>query len=142
MALIKKVDTLTVAARSSFPPQFCRILATREQGDRGYVLFDTAPEGSHYLYGVHYDRRDGRWSEGSSSNGPGWSRDSYGSELGTLSVWGDAPAGADRVRIESNGEIREESVEGGIYLLVWFGVPIDADPTVGRRTFRINGHWQ
>ena len=109
MPKAQTLDSLADAAQASFPPQFCRIVAMREQGDLGYVLFDTRPSGEPYLYGVDYQRVDGRWTEGGSRNGPGWSRLRLGSDLGILAEWGEAPAGANRVRVEFQGQLREKT---------------------------------
>jgi len=133
-------DSLADAARSSFPTEFCRIVAMREHGDVGYVLFNTRPLGEPYLYGVDYERIDGRWTEGGSANGPGWSR--VGPELGTLTIWDEAPPSADRVRVDFEGETREEAVNEGAYLAVWWNV---SHPDRNRwpiaTAFRINGEW-
>ena len=139
MANLETFESLAAAARASFPNEFCRIVGMREQGTFGYVLFDTGPEGRPYLYGVNYERVDGRWMEGSSSNGDGWSHMGPDPSLGTLTLWDTAPAGADRVRVELGGQLREEPVENGVYLVAWWGVPISLD--LWRTTFRINGRW-
>ncbi len=80
--------------------------------------------------------------EGSSGNGPGWSRIALESDLGLLTDWGEAPVGADRVRLEFQGQLREEEVNDGAYLAVWWNVP---NPAGGARpfvsAFRINGKW-
>ena len=133
--------TLEEAVRSSFPPEATRVVAVREHGDHALALFDTRPSDEPYLYQVHYWRSKGRWSEGSSGNGYGWHRYTLESDLGVATVWGDdAPAGADRVRGECEGDIREEQVEQGSYLLVWWDVPDEAR-TAELSSFRVNGEW-
>lgn len=113
----------------------------REEGDDGYVLFDTRPTGPSYLYGVNYRRGDGRWMEGSSSNGGGWSQAGPDLQLGTLAFWDDdAPVGADRVRVEIDRGVKEEPVEDGVYLVVFWRVP--SDLRLPRITFRIDGAWE
>ena len=142
MTQAQTFDSLADAVRATFPPQFCRVVAMREHGDLGYVLFDTRPGGESYLYGVDYERVDGGWMEGSSGNGPGWSRIALESDLGLLTDWGEAPVGADRVRLEFQGQLREEEVNGGAYLAAWWNVPNPAGgawPFVS--AFRINGKW-
>lgn len=62
-------DRLDDVVRCSFPEKHCRLLAVREHGDFAVALFDTRPTAEPYLYEVHYQRRNGRWSEGGSSNG-------------------------------------------------------------------------
>ncbi len=133
-------DSLADAARSSFPAEFCRVVAMREHGDMSYVLFDTRPSGQPYLYGVDYERIDGHWMEGGSGDRPGWSRVRRESELGILTDWDEARPRADRVRIEFEGEIREEAVNEGAYLAVWWDVP-HPDTWPIATAFRINGEW-
>jgi hypothetical protein len=133
--------SLADAARSSFPTRYCRIIATREQRDEGYVLFDIGPIGQPYLYGVSFARHDGRWSEGVSGNGPGWSHVGPDKELGTATIWDEAPPGADKVRVEFGREVREEVVANGAYLAVWWGVPHPEGRGPRAAAFHINGEW-
>jgi hypothetical protein len=140
MSNIETFESLIAAARATLPTRFCRVVAMREHGDFGYVLFDTSSQDQPYLYGVNYQRVDGRWLEGSSSNGDGWSHMGSDPRIGTLALWGQAPAGADRVRVELGGQSREEAIENGIYLVVWWGVPVDLG--LWQITFRINGQWR
>jgi hypothetical protein len=116
-------DSPESAAMDGFPPQCCRVIATRVAGDDGYVLLNTGSPGSPYLYGVNCRRENGRWFEGGSSNGPGWEQRGHDPDVGTLSFWGDAPAGAEMVRVEFEGEMLEEPVVDGAYLIVWWRVP-------------------
>jgi hypothetical protein len=137
--VISGFDTLAEALRASFPPDSCRVLAVREHGDSAVALFDTRPNAEPYLYEVHYDRTNGRWSEGSSGNGPGWNRLDANSDIGLATVWEQAPAGADRVRAELDGQSVEEDVLNGVYFLVWWDVPL-SHPQV--TAFRVNGGWR
>jgi hypothetical protein len=110
----------------------------REHGDAAVALFDTRPTSEPYLYEVHYGRKDGRWSEGSSGNGPGWHRLHLDSDIGVVTVWEESPPGADRVRAELDGKVLEEEVVNGVYFLVWWDVRLsDANVTA----FRVNGEW-
>jgi hypothetical protein len=55
-------------------------------------------------------------------------------------LWGDAPAEADMVRIEFEGNIVEEPVIDRAYLMIWWRAPAPQDwPRV--RAFRIGGRW-
>jgi len=135
-----RFDSPEEAARYGFPAE-CRIVAMRKQGDAAYVLLDTGPAGRPYLYGVNCQRRDGSWSPGASGNGPGWSQVGADKELGTLTVWGDAPAGAERVRVEVAGEVQEESVSGGAHLVAWWDVPYRKASSVRVLAFHIDGKW-
>jgi hypothetical protein len=138
---IPDFDTLEEAVRSSFPVDATRIVGVREHGDNALALFDTRPGAEPYLYQVHYWRTNGRWTEGNSGNGYGWHRYTLESDLGVATVWGDdAPAGADRVRGECEGDIREDKIDNGTYLLVWWDVPEDA-ATAELKSFRVNGDW-
>jgi hypothetical protein len=129
---------LDEAVRASFPVESTRIIAVREHGDGAVALFDTRPSAEPYLYEVHYQRQAGRWSEGSSSNGGGWHRLDPDSALGVATVWGEAPAGADRARGELDGDVLEEDVVNGSYLLAWWDVP-SSDAAV--TAFRVHGEW-
>ena len=136
--MIPEFTTLDEAVRASFPVESTRVVAVREHRNAAVALFDTRPSAEPYLYEVHYEREGGRWSEGSSSNGGGWHRLDPDSDLGVETVWGETPAGADRVRGELDGHVLEEDVVNGVYLLAWWDVP-SSDPTV--TAFRVNGEW-
>jgi len=136
--MIPEFQTLDEAVRTSFPIESCHLVALRKHGDAAVALFNTRPSAEPYLYQVNYQRQNGRWSEGISSNGPGWSALYPDSDLGVETVWGETPAGADRVRGELDGRIIEEAIANGIYLLVWWDVPSsDAHVTA----FRVTGQW-
>jgi hypothetical protein len=137
--MISEFDTLAEALRASFPPDSCRLLAVREHGDAAVALFDTRPSAEPYLYEVHYERTNGRWSEGSSGNGPGWHRIEPNSDIGIATVWEEATTGADRVRAELDGLSLDEEVLNGVYFLVWWDVPL-SHPQV--TAFRVNGEWR
>ena len=136
--MIPEFDSLDEAVRASFPTDSTRVVAVRQHDDVGFALFDTRPNGEPYLYEVYYDRRNGRWSEGSSSNGPGWHRTNDQAAVGVETVWGEAPLGADRVRAERDGHVVEETPMQGIYLLMWWDV---AGPEAEVTAFRVNGKW-
>ena len=135
-----RFDSPEDAARYGFPAE-CRIVATRMRGEAAYVLLDTGSAGQPYLYGVTCERREGRWSPGSSGNGPGWSQVGADKELGTLTMWGEAPVGADRIRVEFEGDVHEETVSGGVYLAAWWNVPSRKESSARVSAFRIDGKW-
>ena len=108
---------------STFPAEYCAVVTARSHGDDAYVLLDTGPAGRPYLYGVHCHRDDGRWYEGSSSNGPGWAQTDHDPDVGTLSCWSDVPVGVEFVRVAFAGTVIVEPVRSGAYLAVWFRVP-------------------
>ena len=130
-------DTAEDAGLSGFPPQHCRVVASVIDSDDGFVLVDTNPAGGGYLHGVTVFRSADGWEPGSSGNGCGWTH--TGDDLGTFAHWGDAPAGADRVRITWNGATREGPVADGIYLAVWLCIPDDVWPRV--TGLRVRGEW-
>ena len=108
---------------SGFPPVHCRVVASVMHEGDAYVLLDCGSPGQPYLYGVNCVRREGGWSEMSSGNGPGWSLTVPDRGLGTPTLWGDAPADADLVRVNFNGLTSEVPVRNGAYLAVWWRVP-------------------
>lgn len=139
MAMVSGFDSPEAAATVGFPPKYCRVVATRVEGDDAVVLLDAGSPGRLYLYEVKCRRRDGRWFGGASGNGPGWSSIDEEGHLGTTSIWGEAPADADMVRTELNGEFQEEEVVSRTFLSVWWRQPYPAYPTV--IAFRIRGVW-
>ena len=120
-------DSPEAAAMSTFPAEYCSVVATRTQGDHAYVLLDTGPPDRPYLYGVNCHREGGRWFEGGSSNGPGWEQTHNDPDLGTLSCWSDVPMGVEFVRIVFDGAVIDEPVQNRAYLLVRFGVPCPSE---------------
>lgn len=133
-------DTPQDAAMVGFPPQHCRVVGVRIDGDEAYVLLDAGSRNQRYLYGVNCARERAGWREGSSGNGGGWSLTDAAGDLGTWSLWDEAPAGADAVRVEYDDVASEHPVHEGIYLVVWFRRPLDPAPRV--TGFRIAGRWQ
>ena len=136
--MIPEFATLDEAVRASFPRDSRRIVAVHEHEDAAVALFDTRPSAQPYLYEVHYQRQNGRWSEGGSSNGAGWHRLQPDSDLGVATAWGEAPAGADQVRAELEAHVLEGAVVSGVYFVVWWDVAA-SDPQVS--AFRVNGEW-
>jgi hypothetical protein len=137
--LIPVAAELGKVVRASFPSDFTRILSVRAHGDFAVALFDTGQSGRPYLYEVHYNRIDGNWLEGGSGNGHGWHLLSLDSDAGVQTLWGVARDGADRVRGECEGQLIEDEVENGHYLLAWWGVRSYAAARV--TAFRVNGNW-
>lgn len=136
-------DSPEDAAMYGFPARYCRVVASRTHGDDAYVLLDTGPSGHPYLYGVFCSGHEGRWRGAGSGNGPAWETTDLDRQLGTPVVWGElpVPAGADRVRLEFQGDVVEEPVIEGMYLAAWWRVPcpeFDWPDVVG---LRIDGGW-
>lgn len=128
------------AALDGFPDAHCRVVASATGGDDAYVVLDTGPAGHPYLYGVCVERQGGGWMGAGSGNGDGWTLTDTESGLGTATAWGEAPDGADRVRVSFRGEVREAPVEDGVYLAAWWRVRPDDDlPRVD--AFRVGGRW-
>lgn len=114
-----------------FPPAHCRVIASQSSGDHAYVLMDTGSPGRPYLYAANCYRKDGRWFESGSSNGPGWQLMDDDDEVGTLTCWGDLAPGVDAVRIEFAGTVFETPAKNGAFLITWWRVPCpDAYPRV------------
>ncbi len=116
-------DSPELAAMSTFPAKHVYVVAARKKGDDAYVLLNTGSRDQPYLYGVNCGRKAGRWYERGSANGPGWEQTAHTPDVGTLSMWGDAPLDSTRVRLEFNDQIIEEAVTDRAYLAVWWRVP-------------------
>lgn len=134
-------DSPEDAALDGFPRAHCRVVASRADGGHAYVFLDTGSAVQPYLYGVDCVRLSGRWFGSISGNGPGWSQAGTDPSLGTLSLWGDAPANADMVRVEYRGQLRDEPVTGVAFLVVWWQQPglLTEGPRV--KAFRVDGRW-
>ena len=132
-------DSLAAVARAT-PALGCdQVVAIREHGDQGYVLFNNSAD-HDFLIGVAYQRTKNGWKQLQLESGSGWSH--YRPDQGTCAVssWGSAPPGADRIRVEFQGAIREDDVTNGVYFLIWWDVPrLAPEPFV--TAFRINGQW-
>ena len=133
-------DSPESAAMTGFPEAHCRAVASRVRGDDAYVLLNTGSRTQPYLYGVNCTRRHGRWLESGSSDIPGWEQTGHDPDVGTLSFWGEATNGAEAVRVAFEGDLIDEPVREGAYLLVWWRVP---QPSEWPRlvAFRIGGAW-
>ena len=133
-------DNPESAAMVGFPPKYCRVIASRTQADDAYVLLNTGSSEQPYLYGVPCRRENGRWFGLNSANAPGWDQADHDPDVGTLSIWDNAPAEADMVRVELQDQIVEEAVIDRAYLVVWWRVPT---PQQWPRAvaFRIAGRW-
>jgi hypothetical protein len=137
-------DSPEAAAMAGFPSAHCRVIASRVDGRNAYVLLNTGTRERPYLYGGTCVLRDGHWHDGNSGNGGGWSPTDDEGALGIWSVWGEAPANADMVRVEFNCETSEHPVLDGAYLVVWFNQPF-GDGLSGLQprvtAFRTDGAW-
>ena len=92
------------------------------------------------MYGVNCVREGNRWFESISGNGPGWSQTDHDPDLGTLSLWDQAPSGAEMARVEFQGNVIDEPITDGAFLVVWWRVPPPHDwPRV--TAFKIDGRW-
>lgn len=132
-------DTPEHAMMFGFPERYCRVVASAVDGDDAYVLLDTGSDGRSYFYGGWCRRRNGRWLEGASSNGGGWT--TRGSDSGMLAFWEEAPASVDAVRVQCLGEVQEVKVQGGAYLAVWWNVPDSESAWPRVDAFRRDGKW-
>jgi len=135
-------DTPEAAAMSTFPPQHVHVVASRSNGRDAYVLLDTGSPGHPYLYGVTCRCRDGRWGEGVSSNGFGWSPTADDGSLGMWTHWSEAGPGVDCVRMELDGDVVDAPVSENSFLAVWFDRPHSADTGPRVVAFRQHGEWK
>ena len=131
------------AAMHGFPPEHCRVLALELDADDGFVMLDTGPPGSPYLYGGTVKREASGWSSGIDSNGGGigWTSTELDHDIGVVHMCGEAPEGADAVRASWRGTTRESPVRNGIVLLTWWQEknPQRAYPRVV--AYRVGGEW-
>jgi hypothetical protein len=134
-------ETPEEAARGDMPPRYCRVLATSESGDFALVLLATNEPPYVELYGVRCRRRDGLWFDegGSSGTGMTWSISSD-RDLGDLACSWEAPAGADRLRIQLLGNDHEIETQNGYCLFLAHDVPDDELPVV--KAWRVDGEWR
>ena len=58
-----------------------------------------------------------------------------------MTMWGEAPVGADRIRVEFEGDVHEETVSRGVYLAAWWNVPSRKESSARVSAFRIDGKW-
>lgn len=132
-------DSLADVARAT-PALGCdQIVAIREHGDQGYVLFNSSAD-HDFLIGVAYQRTENGWKQLQLESGSGWCHYRPDQRTCAVSSWGSAPPGADRIRVEFQGAIREDDVTNGVYFLIWWDVPrLAPEPFV--TAFRINGQW-
>jgi len=135
-------ETSVAAALAGIPSHAIRVLAVRESETDAYVLFDARPGGPSYEYGVHCFRKANGWHEGSSGNGCGWTSTDLERELGTISDWDRAPAGATRVRFTYLGQSSEVPVENGYYLATWWRMPCPEHEWPRLDAFLVSGNWQ
>ena len=133
--------TPEAAAMDGFPTAHCRVAAAVTEGDDGVVVLDTGAPGQPYLYAVAVWREGGRWYEGSSGNGMGWTLVDAERNLGTLAAWDYAPVGADYVRIALREELPEIPVVGAVYLTAWWRVSCPEDDWPRAVAFREGGVW-
>ncbi|MBB4634224.1 hypothetical protein [Longimicrobium terrae] len=129
------------AAMSGFSARHCRVVAMAVDGDDAYVVIDTGSDGFSYLYGGTAQREADGWRDGNSGNGDGWMSTDPERDLGVLTVWDEAPAGCDAVRVQWRGETREAAVHDGAYLVAWFKVACPEDSWPSVTSFRIGGRW-
>lgn len=132
-------DSLADVARATLVPGCNQIVAIREHGEEGYVLFDNS-DNHDFLIGVAYRRTEDGWAVLQMASGSGWSHVRPDHGTGTMSSWGSAPPGADRVRVEFQGETREDDVTNGVYFLIWWRAR-RSEREAFVTAFRIDGHW-
>ena len=129
------------AALAGFPEKAARLIASCADGDDAYVLLETGSDTQSYLYGVNCSRVNGRWQEGASGNGGGWSQAGSDPALGTVAAWNEAPPEADAVRLEFAGVVQDVPVTHGVYLAVWWRVPCPEVWGPRLEAYRIKGAW-
>ncbi len=127
---------------SGFPAAHCRVVACEVEGDDAFVLLDTGSAERPYLYGGTARREPDGWRDGTGGNGSGWTRTDADGELGVLTLWDAAPAGADAVRVGWGGDVREVPVRSGAFLATWWRVPAPTEGGPRVVAVRIGGEWR
>jgi len=136
-----RFDTPEDVAILGFPKDLYRVVASRVNGDHAVVLLDTGSPGQPYLYGQHCRRVDGRWEDAASSNGYGWHRTDEENDAGVITFWGEAPPGADSVRVVFGQANVEASVVHGAWLVVWWSQPRPETGWPSVDAYRVRGVW-
>jgi hypothetical protein len=126
-----------------FPAAHVRVIATAQEGDHAFVVLDTGAAGAPYLYGGTVHRIAGRWHGGSDSNGGAvsWSRTDEEGELGVVTLWDEAPSGAEAVRVRWRDTEREVPVHFGGFLAAWWREPWPEDAWPKVVAFRVGDQW-
>jgi hypothetical protein len=137
-------DTPEEAAMFGFPRAHVRVVALVQDSDHAFVVLDTGSPGAPYLYGGTVHRIAGRWQGGSDHNGGGvgWTVTESGQELGVVTIWDEAPAGAEAARVRWRSVERDVPVNAGGFLAAWWREPYPDDdewPTLV--AFRVSGQW-
>jgi hypothetical protein len=130
-------ETPEEAARGDIPARFARALATAISPDQStaVVILGTNEEPFLYPYEVICYRKEGRWFEGSGSNGigVGWTTTSGGDrgemQLGVLRLVGEAPEGVRAVVVGyKSEEHRVPVLMNGFFIFAAWDVPDDYEP--------------
>ncbi len=112
-----KYGTPKEAALASFG-RYARVLAGEQNGSHAVVLLGTNELPYLYPYQVVCSREGEGWVEGTGGNGPGWTY--LENDFGVRTFWGEAPAGAESVRVPYAGTVYNAPVrEGYFFLAVW-----------------------
>jgi hypothetical protein len=118
------------AARGTRPDAIVIASSHSPDGQHAVVLVDKGKPGKPYVLEVLCERVAGAWTTRSDSNGHGWTATRMDDglnqrNLGVLTLWDEAPAGADAVSVKWKGQRYTAPVAGGHFLFVAWDVPDD-----------------
>jgi hypothetical protein len=136
-------DTPEQAAMLGFPPAHVRVVAVAQDGNDAFVVLDTGSPGTPYLYGGTVHRIAGKWEGGSDHNGGGvgWTVTDSDQELGVVTIWDEAPVGAEAARVRWRSVERAVPVNAGGFLAAWWREPYPEDEWPTLVAFRVSGQW-
>jgi len=111
-------EAIVAAAATGYPPGQVTPLVVSRHGDHAVVLLETGSGGHSYPYLVQCQFTDGRWTEGQSSNMPGWYQTE--DDAGVIVFWDDADGLGEPVEVEFKGQRWTADINGTVAWVVWW----------------------
>jgi hypothetical protein len=124
----RDLSTAEDVARGRRPDAIVIASSHSPDGKHAVVLVDKGKPGKLYVLQVLCERVAEVWTTQSDSNGHGWTATRMDDpldqrNLGVLTLWGDAPAGADAVTVRWKEQEHIVPVAAGHYLFTVWDVP-------------------
>jgi hypothetical protein len=126
----RDLSTAEDAARGTRPDAIVIASSHSPDGQHAVVLVDKGKPGKPYVLQVLCERVAGAWTTQSDSNGHGWTATRMDDRLdqsnrGVLTLWDEAPAGANAVTVGWKGQRYHIPVAAGHYLFAVWDIPDD-----------------